>query len=356
MNFDLFCLMQQADDTWSAEDVFADVTAQVVAADAGGMGTAWFGEHHFSNYSLCPSPLMAAAHFAARTERIKLGTGVVVLPLYEPMRVAQEVGMVDMLSGGRLVLGIGSGYQAYEFERFRTVLDADVMERTLEAADVIEAALTQPDFTHSGKHFTYPHTQIASKAKGGRMPDVWVAGMHPDLLERVAKRGYGLMLTPSWKPISSIAPARARLDALCESHGRDPATVPLGLMRFIHVTDSKAEARDAAERARYSSRVSLALRLDYAKLDGIFAQDIPSEDEPSLDEMVDNYIIGDVETCIEKILHDHEVMGHTNILCNLQLGGVPHDRVMRTMEALATDIMPAVDKALGQPSAVAAAQ
>ncbi len=347
MKFDLFCLMQQRDRSWSPADVFNDVADQIDVAEASGFDTVWFAEHHFSNYSLCPSPFVAMSHFAARTTRLKLGSGVVVLPLYEPIRLAQEIGMVDVLSGGRVVLGIGSGYQPYEFERFRTVLDENVMDRTLEAADVIELALTRDKFEYDGQHYAYPLSQIAMKAQGERMPDMWVAGMHEKLLDRATERGHGLMLTQSWKPVSSITPVRERLARLCEKHGRDPASQRLGLMRFIHVTNSKAEAVEAAERARYSSRVSLAFRLGYGKLDGAIAEDSPAEDEPSIEEMVDNYIIGDVDHCIEMILKDHEAMQHSNVLCNLQLGGVPRDRVMRTMDALASKIMPEVQKVLG---------
>ena len=124
-------------------------------------------------------------------------------------------------------------------------------------------------------------------------------------------------------------------------------------MRFVHVTDDRAEALDAAERARYSSRVSLALRLDYCRLNGIYAEDTPAKDEPDLEEMCDrNYIIGPAEHCVERILDDHERMGHTHLLANLQLGGMPHGRVMRSLDAFADKVMPAVEKALGERGAV----
>ena len=346
LQFDLFSLMQMRDATWTPRDVFDEVDDHIRIAEQAGFGTAWFGEHHFSNYSLCPSPLMAAAHFAGRTSRIRLGTGVVVLPLYEPIRLVQEIGMVDVLSGGRLVLGIGSGYQPYEFERFGVPLDETVMARTLEALDVIEQAMTQEAFSFNGAYYGYPETHVASKLPGGRMPDVWIAGMHPDLLARAAERGYGLMLTPSWKPTRDLQPVRDRLHDLHTEHGRDPADQSVGLMRFIHVTESRAEAVDAAERARYSSRASLSFRLGYGTLSGIFADDLPAEGEPDIEDMVENYIIGDVDHCIEKILEDHEAMGHSHVLCNVQLGGVPRERALRTMEALGADIIPGVRKAM----------
>ena len=179
MKFDLFNLMQMRDATWTPREVFAEVDDHIRIAEDAGFETAWFAEHHFSNYSLCPSPLMAAAHFAGRTTRIRLGTGVVVLPLYEPIRLAQEVGMVDVLSDGRLVLGIGSGYQPYEFERFGMPLDETVMDRTLEALDVIELSATQEEFSFDGQYYAYPETRLASRPMGGRMPEVWIAACIP---------------------------------------------------------------------------------------------------------------------------------------------------------------------------------
>ena len=83
-------------------------------AESLGFGRAWFAEHHFSNYSLCPSPLMMVAHAAAATERIRLGTAVIVAPLHTPARLLGEIGLADSLSGGRLDLGIGNGYQHFE--------------------------------------------------------------------------------------------------------------------------------------------------------------------------------------------------------------------------------------------------
>jgi alkanesulfonate monooxygenase SsuD/methylene tetrahydromethanopterin reductase-like flavin-dependent oxidoreductase (luciferase family) len=111
-------------------EVFREHIEQVVHADRLGFDIAWFAEHHFSNYCICPSPLIMAARCAGVTKRILLGPAVVVAPLYDPARPLAEIGMVDCLSEGRLVLGVGSGYQPYEFERFgkdsRSAGDFDV--------------------------------------------------------------------------------------------------------------------------------------------------------------------------------------------------------------------------------------
>lgn len=353
MKFDLFCLMQKRDETWSMRDVFKDVETSVKLAEQIGCETAWFAEHHFNNYSLCPSPLMSVSYFSGITSTIRLGTAVVVVPFYHPMRLLQEIGMADVMSNGRLVLGIGSGYQGYEFKRFDRKIE-NAVELTHEFLDMAELAFTQDEFEYHGKHYDYPLTQLAIKPIQKPMPEIWVAGLmsQPNIQERVARSGYIPMLTPSWKPIDSISGARTAYQDLYRQVGRDPNQLPMGLMRFIHVTENPKEAREAAERARYSSRVSLSLRLDYAKFNGIYCEDIESDSEPPVEQMMDNYIIGSAEECAEKILMDYECMRHSHVLMNVQLGGIPTERVQRTMETIGAEVIPMVNKELAAQGSV----
>src|SRR5438874_10839370 len=118
MEFGIFNLMGSRDPEKPTAEVFAEVAEQTRLADELGYAIAWFAEHHFSNYCLCASPLMMVAHCASSTKNIRLGTAVVVLPLYNPARLAAEIATADALSNGRLMLGIGAGYQPYEFHRF----------------------------------------------------------------------------------------------------------------------------------------------------------------------------------------------------------------------------------------------
>ena len=147
------------------------------AAEANGFEIAWFAEHHFSNYCVCPSPLMMLARLAGETSRIKLGSAVVVTPLYQPVRLISEIGMVDALTHGRLVLGVGSGYQPYEFERFGETLE-DAVPKLFEFMEMLELAFTRDIFSYSGKHYQVPETHIASRPVKG-LPEIWVAGDNP---------------------------------------------------------------------------------------------------------------------------------------------------------------------------------
>jgi hypothetical protein len=136
-------------------EVFREHIEQVVHADRLGFDIAWFAEHHFSNYCICPSPLIMAARCAGVTKRILLGPAVVVTPLYDPARLLAEIGMVDCLSDGRLVLGMGSGYQPYEFERFGKDI-AQARPMLGEFLDMLHRAFDNETFTYEGQHYRLP--------------------------------------------------------------------------------------------------------------------------------------------------------------------------------------------------------
>lgn len=113
MKFGSFLLMHSPDGAPPAT-VYSNAIAQAKRADALGFDAVWLAEHHFSTYGYAPNPLMFAVKLAAGTERIRIGTAVVVVPLYHPLRLAEDIALADHLSGGRLEVGFGSGYQDYE--------------------------------------------------------------------------------------------------------------------------------------------------------------------------------------------------------------------------------------------------
>ena len=159
MEFGIFNLMGSRDPAKPTVEVFAEVSEQTRLADELGYAIAWFAEHHFSNYCLCASPLMLVAHCASITKNIRLGTAVVVLPLYNPARLVAEIATADALSNGRLMLGIGAGYQPYEFERFGVDIKAN-LEMTEEFCDILDRAFSQDFFSYDGKHYQIPRTHI----------------------------------------------------------------------------------------------------------------------------------------------------------------------------------------------------
>jgi alkanesulfonate monooxygenase SsuD/methylene tetrahydromethanopterin reductase-like flavin-dependent oxidoreductase (luciferase family) len=185
MEFGIFNLMGSREADKPTAQVFGEVAEQTRLADELGYTVAWFAEHHFSNYCLCASPLMMVAHCAAITRTIRLGTAVVVLPLYNPARLAAEIATADALSNGRLMLGVGAGYQPYEFERFGVDI-ARNLEMTDEFCDVLDLAFRHDFFRYDGKHYRMPETHIPARPVQNPLP-IYVAGHTPAMFRAAAR-------------------------------------------------------------------------------------------------------------------------------------------------------------------------
>src|SRR6266849_9288058 len=191
MDFGIFNLMGSREADKPTALVFGEVGEQTRLADALGYTIAWFAEHHFSNYCLCASPLMMVAHCASITKEIRLGTAVVVLPLYNPARLLAEIATSDALSNGRLMLGVGAGYQPYEFERFGVDIKAN-LEMTEEFCDILDRAFSQDFFSYDGKHYQIPNTHIPARPVQKPLP-IYVAGHTEAMFRAAARHGYRVL-------------------------------------------------------------------------------------------------------------------------------------------------------------------
>jgi alkanesulfonate monooxygenase SsuD/methylene tetrahydromethanopterin reductase-like flavin-dependent oxidoreductase (luciferase family) len=168
MKFGIFNLMNEYG--FTQRDVFEGTIACVKLVEEIGFDVAWFAEHHFSNYSLCPSPLMMAAAVSRETSRIGLGPAVVVAPLYNPIRLSEELALLDQLSHGRAILGIGSGYQRFEFDAFGADL-AERQERMLEVWRIVNQAVHSNLFGTHGRMYRMPNVPQAIRLYSPRRID-----------------------------------------------------------------------------------------------------------------------------------------------------------------------------------------
>ena len=345
MDFGLFCLMNARDPKKKPEDVYRETVEQVKLAEDVGFSTAWFAEHHFSSYSLCPSPIMVATWCAGQTKRIKLAPGVLVLPLYEPRRLVQDLAMLDIMSGGRMIVGLGTGYQSYEFERFGVELK-EAGDRTMEYMDIIEQALTTGQIGYDGKYYKLPGAKIAVMPV--HRPEVYMAGVlnHPGIRKRVAENSYVSMLQPGLKTVQLVMDQAKAYGEVFKSVGKRPEDFPLALNRFACVSEDRNEMLAAAEHYRYVYRSAMAFRFNYVKLDGFAPADMPGEGELPLEEIVSNGIAGPPELCAEKIVAEVKLLNPTHYMFFIQLGALPHKNAMRTIERLGKEVFPLVRKAL----------
>lgn len=356
MHFGLFNLMTQRDRGAEPRRIFAEMVEQVRLADQGGFDVAWFAEHHFSNYCLCPSPTAMAIHLAGVTKKIRLGPAVVVVPLHHPLRALEELAMLDALSGGRAVIGLGSGYQQYEFHKFGVDI-AQGRDIFLETLDVLEQYLADGAVDYAGKHVTVPKTHFSLRMSQDR-PPIYVAGLgnDPETQSRIARHGYVPIFTTGWSTLDQVRLVRDKVAASFAANGGDPDRAPYAYQRYICVTDDRDEARRAVEGARYIRRIAMAMRGRYAELDGAYLKEIPAPDEPDLDTLVERMLVGPPAKIAERLIAEFEVLKPTHVSCFMGIAGMPHARVMKSMERFVAEVVPQVSRHFGGLDRVGAAE
>src|SRR5438128_9190813 len=300
MEFGIFNLMGSRDPAKPTAQVFGEVAEQTRLADELGYTIAWFAEHHFSNYCLCASPLMMVAHCASITKTIRLGTAVVVLPLYNPARLAAEIATADALSNGRLMLGIGAGYQPYEFERFGADI-AENLEMTEEFCDILDLAFSRDFFSYNGKHYRMPETHIPARTVQNPLP-IYVAGHTQGMFRAAARHGYRVLTSGRVGGANLLAEQYADIVAAFAAEKAHVSRAHITVNRFAHITDSREDGMRFAENARYQSRLASSLRRRQEVMQGTVLVDVPFPDEPPLETICNDLLIGDCDTVAEK--HD----------------------------------------------------
>ncbi|WP_297838294.1 LLM class flavin-dependent oxidoreductase, partial [Pseudomonas sp.] len=347
----LFNLMGYRDNPKGVAGVIDDTRSMVLLAEEIGFDVAWFAEHHFTNYSVSVSPLMVAAHMAGCTRKIKLGAAVVVLPLYNPMRVAQEIALLDQLSNGRAVLGVGTGYQAYEFERY----EQDVALKTevfLEYWEVVSQALGKGEVAFEGKHVSVPHTPMTLSTRRGGMPPLYCTSSSPEILSALAPWNPIPFMTAGWRGTSVLLEMVANMRDSCTKAGLDGAKIPVALQQYVHVTDSPSEALEAAERARYVGRMVAALRSPVLELQGSMVQARAMPGEPALETFRDNLIIGPAAYVAERIAQEIRKVQPIHYNAFFQFGDMPVARARRSLERFGAEVLPLLEAEFGSLDAI----
>jgi alkanesulfonate monooxygenase SsuD/methylene tetrahydromethanopterin reductase-like flavin-dependent oxidoreductase (luciferase family) len=341
----LFSLMGLYDRNSSPASVVRTTIDTVRMAEDLGFDVAWFAEHHFTNHSICPSSLLMVAHCATQATRIRLGSAVLVLPFYDPIRIVQEAAFADLLARGRLVLGLGSGYQPYEFDRFRIDPERKI-ELMLEAWDIIEQGLTSGVVDYKGQHFTIPRTELSMRPFGLAMPEVFVAGSHPDAVARAARGGHTPFMSFGHRGLPAAAAFREVIAERWAAGGGNPDTMPLGIQRYIYVTDDIEDARHAARCVRDLARAAVTLNTATPSKDGPFLRLMPLNDEPPLDNFFETAVIGPAGYCAEKLRKEIEVLRPTHLSCFMGFAGIGRRETLASMERFGCDVMPQLDDLL----------
>src|SRR5262249_35754126 len=169
------------------------VVALGVRAEPLGFDSVFALEPHFTGYAMSPSPTQLLSYFAGRTKRIVLGTAVIVLPWHDPVRVAEEIALLDILSGGRCLFGFGRGAASGEYAGFRIPMD-EARPRFVETAQIVVKALSEETFEWEGQFFTIPRTSIRPRPISHPERRIYASSVSPESAEIMAKLGFGVLV------------------------------------------------------------------------------------------------------------------------------------------------------------------
>lgn len=216
------------------EREYRETLELVRLAEERGFDSAWVSEHHGASDGYLPSLLPMLAAFAAVTERIALGTGIVLTPFHDPLRLAEDAAVVDQLSGGRLILGLGSGWRDEEFRAFG-VPKAERVQRTAETVEVLRRAWTGRRFSFEGRSFRYDRVRVTPPAAQRGGPRIFLGGYAEPAVRRAGRLGDGYITDDSG--IDEVRRALAIAEDGARQAGRDPRSLGLALLQNAFVTE-----------------------------------------------------------------------------------------------------------------------
>ncbi len=312
---------------------FEETIQECERAEAAGFDSVWLGEHH-NNLVLYPTPLIGLAAIASRTRRLRLGTAVLLLPLYHPLAVAEEGAMVDVISGGRLILGVGAGYAPEEFAAFGLSLK-ERGSRMDEAVPLLHRLWTEEQVRHEGRHYRVTNATVGPRPVQRPRPPLWFAGWVEPAIRRAARLGEAWLGGPSATLDELAACVRLYREAR-QAAGRDPHAGEVALLRYVFVAESLERARAIAG----------APFLRFFE-ETYFRWPHPVVKRPAGDLTIerlgeDRIILGDPTSCIRQIQRFQKELSLTHLICRISTAGIPRDAALASLDLFTREVMPAL--------------
>jgi alkanesulfonate monooxygenase SsuD/methylene tetrahydromethanopterin reductase-like flavin-dependent oxidoreductase (luciferase family) len=347
MDFGLFFLMQR-DEAWTEQAVYDSTLAQALAAEPLGYHSAWIAEHHFNDYGLCPAPPVLASFVAARTTTLRLGMGVSLLPLHHPVELAELLAVLDVISGGRLDVGIGRGGTLQDYQTFQSDR-ADSRGRIEEGIALMRECWSGGPFDFRGRFHSAEALHVRPQPAQRPHPPLFVATNSEDSVLSAARLGLPTMASffvpmddlKRWHHVyreTALGAGRAQ-DEIDELERRS------WLMRVVHV----APDRDAALRATEGPFMSYQRKMSRLRSDAAGGTVPDSFDRSRLrlrsfaEYLDDGWALVGTPDEVRDLLQSHlEAAAYQRVLLLMALPGLDTDLALRSMRLFAEKVAPAM--------------
>jgi alkanesulfonate monooxygenase SsuD/methylene tetrahydromethanopterin reductase-like flavin-dependent oxidoreductase (luciferase family) len=327
--------------TGSANGGYRELLEQVDYADRAGFDSVWLRERHFhrdhEGRNFFSAPMVVASAIAARTRNVRIGLGARILPLDHPVRVAEDAAAVDLLSGGRVDVGIAriGENDLYEAAFGRTKEEA--RGRFEEALEVMVQAWTGEQFSYRGDHFSVPDVAVLPRPVQRPHPPLYLVGVSPQTLAFGAARGLPLLLAGA-QPVPEVRRTQDAYRELLAEAGHPPEEVRLPLNRFVYVaeTNERALAETRAAAMGFINRKGSVIKDFLSTRGGEITAELLHEEV---------FIFGDAERCLERIEELRDGLDVRDLILTFNYFTIDHDRCRRSMERFIEHVLPELRRA-----------
>jgi len=321
------------------QELYRDHLQEAVLAEELGFDNVWASEHHFSPDAWNPSPITFLAAVAARTERVRIGTYVLLLPFHNPLRVAEDIAVLDNISRGRVDLPVGVGSAAEEFRTFGIPFN-ERLGRTFEALRIIERCFAGEEFSHKGKYYEFPNVRMTTTPVQKPGPPIWVASMGDQSVAWTARRGYHLA--------AGAGRGHARYEELLVQYGHDRskrqvASIPVR----VHLATTHEQAWDETEAGLHQVLHFYQTRVDRQSATSAtgMLDPLPPVGEfrnvPGIGHRGSPFVVGTPEE-VGRALEAYRDKRLTHLSLNFHQPGMDTNAVRQSMTMFAKELMPSV--------------
>lgn len=356
MQFGMMYLFSEYGETPQAQ-VFKEFMEEVELAEELGFDSVWLPEHHFTVYGMLGDTLTMAAALATRTSRIKIGTAVVLLPLQNPVRVAEQAALVDCLSDGRLLLGVGRAYQPGEFGGFG-IDPAESRQRFAESMEILMKCFSGEKFSYEGEYWNATDVLLYPKPVQQPHPPMYMAAVSPPSYELAAGHGLSILRAPRFTSLPVVQEQWELYTGFMQDAGRDPMAQDQPMLMQTFVADTAEDAKRIAE----------PHAIWYHEL---FQQVLPGAPGKKIHEGYEVYdtvrknhakvtyddlaqwgsAFGTPDDVADRIVTYAQAAGVNHWMAEMKFGGMSHEDTMRSMRLFASDVMPQVKERLDSTKA-----
>jgi alkanesulfonate monooxygenase SsuD/methylene tetrahydromethanopterin reductase-like flavin-dependent oxidoreductase (luciferase family) len=324
--------------------IIAQTTEQVQYAEELGFHGAWLAEHHFTRYSMASSSMILATHLAARTTKIRVGTAVVVSPLHNPIRIAEDTAMLDLVSGGRLDVGFGRGTSGYEYSGYN-VAPEESQERFQDSIKIVQGLWTTPDFSYESKYNKLHRINLVPPPVQQPHPPIYLAATRtPTTLEFAVSTGHSLCIAVVQDTTDALDLCQ-RFVSMSREAGLHRSMADIPFFRYFYVAETEAQARQ--DTAAHLNWVVDIMQWRRFIKEGSEVYRHMDDWRRSRTELPASYatlaqnraIIGTPDQCVARI-KALQAYGIDYFGCNFDFGGMEHHKVLRSMELFSKEVMP----------------